>query len=291
MKHSKLNIITLLIILAVVTIVPFIVIELGNGIHITNNKAKEYNAITIQELEEKQNLTLCVPDIIRESNGIKARVVADTFIELLSDNFVLKIGPFQGYEADPLALYDPVEKDYRYKVKESEKEFIRYRLEYPELTHCTIINWVSNGRAYGLILDRQYSEDEILKIMGVTTEQLEIYAEQKKSDTSENDNKNNQIVVENKYKFELPLSVEKIDIIEQEDTTLLYMGDSIIMVICKYDTLGFEDSNVYRMENGYQIKYPNTNIFDEGSTEYDDFETIRRNIEMIADSFEVIGGE
>lgn len=291
MKRKGVSIVTLLIILVIVTIIPFLIIKLGNGIHITNNKVKQYENVSIGDIESKQKVELCVPDIIRGDKELKARVVADTFLEILGEEFVLKIGPSQGYEADPLALYEQVEKDYKYKVTESNKEFIRYRLEYPELTHCTIINWVSNGKSYGMILDRQYTEDEIFSLMGVTPEQTEVYEEKAESKDSGTENNNNQIVVNNKYKFNLPLTDCKIEVVDQDDITLLYIGNNIIMVICKEDTIGFEDSNVYKMGNGYQIKYPNTNIFEEGSAEYSDFDTIRHNMDNIVNSFEVLGGQ
>lgn len=292
-SNSGKSLLILLAVFVVVTIIPFIFLKLASGTTVTNNKVQKYSNISFEQLEKKLSTSLCIPDKIRDEKELSAEVTMGQFIEVLGNSFALKIGPFENYDADPLDLYEAVENDERYSVNDNDKqiEFIRYRNGYSNLEHCTIVNWKSKDKSYGIVFDTVYNLDEVLQIFGLDSASLSGFGEEKRVDDINTENSEGdtvKVVVSDKYEFELPKTENKVDIFEDTDITVLKISDTIIMVVCNEDTEDFKGGEEYALSSGYQIRCLKDNKFSKGTSEYEDFEKIKESIAEIVNSFKFI---
>ena len=286
MKSMKGTII-LVIITAVILIVSFLLINSAKlGFSLSgNNAVKEKQYDTIYDFEKEQNRVINIPTKIKGYPDIQTRVSAGSFVEIMQEHYVLKVGPFADYNADPLALYDNVENDFKYFVNNNDSiSFLRYRYKYPELSNCTIVNWVSGGYSYGLIFDRVIDKDELLNIFEVN------YSDLKEIKTTDENNSNSdefiKIDVEDKYVLSIPTTESDITHIDIEDKTMLYLNGSLIIVICNAEDDEFNTGNIIELENGYELRYPEKNPFGVDTVEYKDYIRIIEKVDDIVNSIE-----
>jgi hypothetical protein len=136
---------------------------------------KSYNSI--KSVQSKYNLLL--PDIITEyddskDDNLNIEVTMNQAVEITTSQFVVKVLTFVNNNADPLALYDSSPVDNMYTVLNNENgiKFFRYRAEYPEYEHCTLINYCTDSMAYGILLGTIISEEEALNYLNINQSSL-----------------------------------------------------------------------------------------------------------------------
>ena len=259
---------------------------------------KEYRSI--KELVENTPFSVNMPNFVYEYDGkiINATSTMGQVIEVDTGNFVFKASQLISYNADILGMYEDTEKDYMYTVDNNDSgiKFIRYRLEYPDYEHCTIINWCTDTSTQGLIFGNILTEDEILDIFGIDKEQLhetsreEIAATEGNEidtveETAETDIEYDKYTLGNKVTVEIPKFASSINVIDENGIAMFYVDKVLTFVIIYNDydiqTDAFSGQEEVELTNGVVLKYRAENPFDHNHIDYDNYENFLGNIEHI----------
>lgn len=287
-KGTK-SLIVLLVIAAVVALLQVFMMFIIPKLGASNTNKQEFAQISLSELEKKQDTEFIVPEFVRENKNLQANVLMGQFIEILGDNFVLKIGPFQDYDADPLALYETTEIDKKLSVSGCDIEFLRYRTGYNKLEHCTVINWAAKNRMYGMILGSEAELNMVLSTMGLTPEQTKpIESVEIAEQTEQKANQTQRFELFGKYTIELPKTENNIQILDDGVTAVFEMQEKFFMVVCQEGYKGFESSEETKLSDGYVVRFAPENNYDANGTAYRDYENVKSNIDLIVDSFKKV---
>jgi hypothetical protein len=175
---------TIIFVILLVLIVMLYVKNYTSGIATASGESKYSTSKTtgqksyssIESLQSKYNLLL--PEIItsfkNEDDSLSIETTMNQIIEIDSSQFVVKVMTFVNNNADPLALYDSSPVDNMYTVSNNENgiNFFRYRTGYTQYEHCTLINYCTESRAYGILLGTIIAEEEALNYLGISQESL-----------------------------------------------------------------------------------------------------------------------
>lgn len=287
-KGTK-SLIVLLVIATVVALLQFFIMYILPKLGASNTNKQEFAQISLSELEKKQDTEFIVPEFVRENKNLQANVLMGQFIEILGDNFVLKIGPFQDYDADPLALYETTEIDKKLSVSGSDIEFLRYRTGYNKLEHCTVINWAAKNKMYGMILGSEAELDMVLSTMGLIPEQTKpIESVEIAEQTEQKVNQTQRFELFGKYTIELPKTENNIQILDDGVTAVFEMQGELFMVVCQEGYDGFESIEETALSDGYVVRFAPENNYDADGTAKSDYENIKNNLALIVESFKKV---
>jgi len=160
--HKAKNKLPVLIIAIIVSITTIY------GIHTTyqsQSHIKEYSSI--EKASRETGIEAEVPAGIPTENIKEIRSTMGQIIEIMSDEYVLKIARLVDIEADVLGLYGNASKDEKYYSERESISFIRYRIGYDDFPGATLINWCRGNTAYGILIDNELSENEIEELIEI----------------------------------------------------------------------------------------------------------------------------
>lgn len=264
-----------------------------NGVQLNdkNNKAvSTYDSIA--EFVSDCDLDLSIPDYVLNLDNLKYENTYNQIYSIYNDTNVLKVSAFIDVNADPLGLYEEASIDNKYEVEDSEITFFRYRYTYKDFPNCTIINWCTNEISYGLMIEKEITEDEALAIINLSRENISILdGSTDNSSGTEEELSYKQYTINNSIKVLLP-DVES-EIIQQEldGAEAFYMNNKPMMIVV-YDKEVIKSeayrSNTYKTsDKGIEIDYNSENPFEEDSSEYGDYEAFLSSIEYICNTIVV----
>lgn len=281
MKASKSTV--LWCVLSVMSILLLIIMSNSYnwGFNLTgvNTNTTVYNSV--EEFEKSNSEHLHIPEQLKKIEGVQIIKKVGNFYEIGCEKFVMKVGPFVDYNADPLALYEAVEKDYKFFVKNNSIEYLRYRYEYPELTHCTVVNWVEDNMAYGVILDDIMDEQYILNLLSIDSGSLEPY---KSGESTEADSTVSVKAETEMFVFDLGYISSDIKVIEVEEQSIIYMNDKMVFVVSKKNDINFETEISMEIGNGYELRVAEANPFDSDTEAYREFENLINRLDNIVNN-------
>lgn len=242
---------------------------------------------------------------------VEARDTLGQFIEVYKDgkdssfpSAILKIGYFVDINADPLGLYSEPAESSEYTVSDNEYiTYFRYRKGYPDYPNCTLINWSDEITSYGLMVEADLTESEVLKLLNLTSTQI---TKQLASVTSIN-NPSNLNIDWKEYKLASSLSGYPDLRITLPDTSNLHFSINIYDAV--YSSTVFLDNKMimivvwdgenieipenfeadYTLEERHgdkttYIRYRSDNPYEENSKQYEVYEEIKSNMGYILDS-------
>jgi hypothetical protein len=289
---------TILIILVILTALLFVkgyISGFNTASGETSSKAvQDFNSIA--NVQNRYNLIL--PDFVtsytNENDDLNIEVTMNQIIEIYTDEFVVKVMPFVNNNADPLGLYesDSNTVDLMYLVKSDSNEnsinFVRYRTGIPSYEHCTAINYCTESMAYGILIGNIISEQEVFDLINIDKDNLEqtdkisndgIVESETDTDTE------NSIIKVNNTEISLPVTKSKIERVDLDGVTSLFIDDTMIISIVyndydiKNNTYGGQSE--ITIDTNMKIYYMSDNPFEIGTYAYNDY----NNIKEYLDSF------
>ena len=288
-----------LYVLAVVLMVLLLIMFIGsfnNGIGLRQNNSSIKNYKSIDELMNNTSLDLEIPEyILNKCDGdVYIESIMGQFIQINKSDFVLKIALFVDNNADTLGLYDKSSVDKMYIVKDDDMSFFRYRTGHEIYNGCTLINWVKNGLAYGLMLDYIVSEDEALEILNISKEKLQPTNSKEGNNTNIIDDINldtsstlNYTIGDN-INIDLPKFESDLNIIDANGIAQFYINKKLIFVILynEYDINSgtYDGHKEIIINDDIVIKYIEENPFEKGTEAYNDYDKFITTIDNISNS-------
>ena len=274
------------VILPLVIIV--IAIILFDNIRIVNNNSNEKRYKSIEDFLDSTSIEINIPDGIYNCSDSEVIYSSGPFIQIGCEHFVLKISAFVNYNADTLGLYNYTSSiDNKYIVNNSDKKFVRYRIGCETLENCTVVNWVDKDLAYGAILDGVRTEEEVMKLLNINTENLSEFIEKQSEESLEADYEETvQIKLENRYIITLPVTIVPVTSVEVSNGVIFYINNEKVFMILDSSDEAEETVDNIKLKHGYILKYNKQNPFSDGSDEFASFNMIIDNIEDIANNID-----
>jgi len=260
---------------------------------------------SIDELIQHTGFKLSIPNFVYNYNG-KILNISSTMgqiVEIDTKDFVYKASPLVSYNADILGMYDHTEEDHMYTIKNNADgiKFFRYRLNYPNYEHCTIVNWCTSKTTHGVIIGKVMNVDELLKTFNIDKESMketskkEIYELENSgvSPDSEDEAVTNNIKykrydVGNKFSIELPEFNSSVNIIDENGLFMFYLDKKLVLVIIyndyDIDTNSFSGQSELKLADGVVMRYRSKNPFDKSHVDYSNYNNFIKTIDYIKET-------
>lgn len=246
----------------------------GISTDVKTSSIKEYN--DIQELQKSLTYEIDIPDIVLEQDIQRIQCTLGQITEIDSMYLVFKAAIFIDVHADPLGLYEQASVDNEYSVEDNEKgiTYVRYRQQYPEYMHCTLLNWSTSSMSYALLIDNMVDLQEAVGLIGLTPDML---SEIENNTVSGNDISSDNFDmtwydISNNIKIELPQFNSEYNIDDKDGLSICYLDGEILFVVIYDKQLMTE--NTFGGEGEVElgpdliIRYPNENPFNKESLPY-----------------------
>lgn len=260
-----------------------------DGISLNTNNNGISSLTSLSKLQ-KSYPDIEIPNFILDYEGeLHIENIMGQLIQITSDDFAFKVTTFVDNNADPLGLYEEAGTDNKYNVNSSETNinFFRYRIDYEEYKNCTIINWCTEDRAYGVLIGKKLTEDGALELIDINKESL--YAEQEKQEEIDTESSDTETyIIGNMFSIDLPKFKSDISMLDNNGTTSFYINKKLIFVILyndyDIDSDAFSGQSELVVDNNIVIKYLSDNPFEVDTLAYNDYNTFVSTINNIKDS-------
>ena len=182
----------------------------------------------LNELKADITFELDVPSFIYTEDNLEISSVMGKIIEIRNENFRLKASEFIDDNADVLGIYDKLTIDNKYDVTNNINGITYYRYRFSGMQ--TIINWVKYNTSYGMVLDKEVSNEDVLSMLGINMEETSEYKEK----TVEKLDSTWQILENSNVKFKLPEDIE-VSIQEVTGEAIFYYVDEKPVLVVAYN--------------------------------------------------------
>lgn len=300
-KHSSRVYIVGAILLALITMLA--IVGASSGMIGSSNHSQDIEKYSsIDELIQHTDFKLSIPNFVYNYRG-KIFNISSTMgqiVEMDTNNFVYKASPLVSYNADILGLYEHTDNDHMYTIKNNADDikFFRYRLNYPNYEHCTIVNWCTSKTTQGIIIGKVMNPEEIIKTFNIDkesmkeTSQKEIYELENSvvsSDIKGEKVTNNLIYkrynVGNKFSIELPEFNSSVNVIDEDGLFMFYLDKKLVLVIIyndyDIDTNSFSGQSELKLADGVVMRYRSKNPFDKSHVDYVNYNNFIKTIDYI----------
>lgn len=182
----------------------------------------------LNELKADLTFELDVPSFIYTEDNLEISSVMGKIIEIRNENFRMKASEFIDDNADVLGIYDKLPIDNKYSVTNNINGITYYRYRFSGMQ--TIINWVKYNTSYGMVLDKEVSNEDVLSMLGINMEETSEYKEK----TVEKLDSTWQILENSNVKFKLPEDIE-VSIQEVTGEAIFYYVDEKPVLVVAYN--------------------------------------------------------
>ena len=289
MQNNKKHPMFWVIAITLMVLTTILVIKTSKSGGISTNGSRGTNTYkTLADAQKHTTMDLTVPSGIDTSKIVEIRSVMGQILEMRSEHYILKAALFVDVNADPMGLYGESEVDSKYTVNDSNITFFRYRTGYKGYENCTILNWCNETTSLGIMLDSIVTEKDAIKLMDLDESKISKYTEDIISETANTEElnwiqhkiNNGNISV---YLPELKSTVKSADL---DGYSILFLNDTrcIVVVYSDYalDTDVFGGKGKIDIDEHTRLNYLTENEFEVNTDEYEDYELILQNIDLIA---------
>lgn len=288
-KTSILDIRILLIVLVVTGLALFLIIVRGlSGGFNSDNSGKGIETYSsIEEMLKDTSMKPNIPEFMY-TDKVQVQVTLNKIIEINSGNAVLKIAYFVGKNADPLGLYEHSENVEKYFFSDNETGIpeLIIRTGYSEYPGCTLVNWWDNTYTYGLMLDGEYTLDDVLTLLNIDKEYLSI------GDNAEEDTDTVNYRLGDKFSVELPKFGNEVTFQDLDGYTSLYFDKTLcaIFVYNDYDVDNntFDGQKELKISDSLYLYYREDNPFNDDSEAFVDYNKFLSTIDGISETVSVL---
>lgn len=288
-KTSILDIRILLVVLVITGLALFLIIMRGlSGGFNSDNSGKGIETYdSIEEMLKDTNMKPNIPEFMY-TDKVQVQVTLNKIIEINNGDAVLKVAYFVGENADPLGLYghsENVEK-YFFSANETGIPEVIIRTGYSEYPECTLVNWWDSTYTYGLMLDGEYTLDDVLALLNIDKEYLSI------SDSVEEDTDTVNYRLGDKFSVKLPKFGNEVAFQDFEGYTSVYFDKTLcaIFVYNDYDVDNntFDGQKELKINDSLYLYYREDNPFDSNSEAFIDYNKFLNTIDGISENISVL---
>lgn len=222
-KNKKSN--SIIYIIVIIISILFVVLILSS---FKSGNKQEISGIieykSLQDIENSVSFELKIPAFLYKENDLKMNNVLGQIVTITNERYTLKASKWVDNNADPLGVYEEFDIDKKYESDKGSISYLRYR----QNSNITILNWVNNSTAYGLMINELVNIEDTLKLIEITLDNFsEINENEEKLESTDNtivEKLENENV---KFEFYTNKTLDKIEIPNEaiyykyEDRTLL----------------------------------------------------------------------
>lgn len=288
-KTSILDIRILLVVLVITGLALFLIIMRGlSGGFNSDNSGKGIETYdSIEEMLKDTNMKPNIPEFMY-TDKVQAQVTLNKIIEINNGDAVLKIAYFVGENADPLGLYEHSEnvEKYFFSANETGIPEVIIRTGYSEYPECTLVNWWDSTYTYGLMLEGDYTLDDVLALLNIDKEYLSI------SDSVEEDTDTVNYRLGDKFSVKLPKFGSEVAFQDFDGYTSIYFDKTLcaIFVYNDYDVDNntFDGQKELKINDSLYLYYREDNPFDSNSEAFIDYNKFLNTIDGISENISVL---
>lgn len=95
-------------------------------------------------------------------------------VEISNEGFVFRTNSKDTDDYDIMEIDTASKTDITYTSSESEISTVRIRRENETYPHCIIVNWKDENQCYGLMTEKEISDEEMFNLLGVDMSMYEV---------------------------------------------------------------------------------------------------------------------